>query len=84
MSALEASVHKTVLIAAYGSAIPEVLESAPYYINPYSKNSICQALCYISNDKNRELIKRKIQEYQSVVSLRIEKSDSNFLKEFIH
>lgn len=82
LPALEACFSGTPLIASYGSSIPEVLDSAAYYVNPYSVESICEGMKVMACDAFRENYVNKIKVYQNIARLRIANSDFAFAEEF--
>lgn len=83
LPALEACFSGIPLIAPYGSAVPEVLESAAYYINPYSVDSIFQGIKTMSDEKVQKDYRERIIKYEQVAEERIRVSDENFVKEFV-
>lgn len=82
LPALEACFSGIPLIAPYGSAVPEVLESSAYYIDPHSVDSICEGIKAMADTKIQEDYRKRMLRYEQVARKRIELSDENFVKEF--
>lgn len=82
LPAIEACCSGVPLIASYRSAIPEVLEAAAYYVNPYDVNSILKGFHALSNEECHMTYKKRIIEYQSIMNQRNEYSDNMFVQEF--
>lgn len=82
LPAIEACLSGVPIIVSYGSSIPEVLESAAYYVNPYQTKSIRNAIHFMTNHKNYAEYKKKVLDYRKIVKERIEISDKNFVAEF--
>lgn len=82
LPAIDACFSGVPIVTAFGSAIPEVLESAAYYINPLNLESIYRGIKFMAYEDNRFSYKERIQKYQEVVKKRIQFSDKCFVEEF--
>jgi hypothetical protein len=80
---LEAANYGKVSICSYLTSIPEVLGSAAIYCNPYSINSIYNAILLLSNSDNRLLYESYVQHYLEAVKIMQRVDSSVLLSELI-
>ncbi len=76
---LEAAFCGCPCVAAAGTSIPEVLETAAFYVNPYSEESISRGILWMSSDENRQAVKNRILKSMPLIKQKIKESNDTLL-----
>lgn len=71
LPALQAGIYGRPVVAANTTAVPEVLGSVAYYINPYDVNSIKQGIVNMSNQSIRSFYENRAKAYVTVLDMQM-------------
>ena len=82
LPALEAAKRFCPVVAAYGTSIPEVLDSAALYVNPYSIDSIASGIERMCNENIRKQYCDRIKKIIPLIEHKIDNSNK-WLFDFI-
>lgn len=78
---LEAFMKNTMSLCAIGTAIPEVLGSGAYYVDPYSEQSICDGIARMYREGGIQLLKKNYTEKKQELQMHIEFDQQRLIKE---